>query len=143
MSLLRFSVAKCLFFPCKYLGVPLHFSKLRREDLQPIVDKTFKRFSGWGGKLLNYQSRLVLLKACIASIPMYLLLVIKFPNWAIAAINSQMSHFLWSDSDGNKKYHLAHWDLVTLKKEFGGLGVQNLGDFNLCLLASWVNRYHK
>ena len=129
-------------FPCKYLGVPLHFSQLRREDLQPVVDKTLERFAGWRGTLLNYKSRLVLLKSCIASIPMYFLSVIKFPKWAIKAINSQMSHFLWSDSESNKKYHLANWGLVTMKHEFGGLGVQNLRDFNLCLLASWIKRYH-
>jgi hypothetical protein len=110
-------------FPFKYLGVPLHFSKLRKKDLQPVVDKTLKRFSGWRGKLLNLQSRLILLKACIASIPMYLLAVIKFPKWALKIINSQMAHFLWSDEDGNKKYHLANWDLVSMKQEFGGLGI--------------------
>jgi hypothetical protein len=35
-----------------------------------------------------------------------------------------------------------YWDLVSMKQEFGGLGVQNLRDFNLCLLASWIRRYH-
>jgi hypothetical protein len=30
-------------FPFKYLGVPLHHDKLRREDIQPIVDKIIKR----------------------------------------------------------------------------------------------------
>lgn len=31
-------------FPLKYLGVPLHFAMLRREDLQPIIDdKIIKR----------------------------------------------------------------------------------------------------
>jgi hypothetical protein len=73
---------------------------------------------------------------------MYLLSVIKFPKWAIKMINSQMGHFLWNDQDDNKKYHLANWDLVCMKQEFGGLGVQNLRDFNLCLLASWIKRYH-
>jgi hypothetical protein len=29
-------------FPIKYLGVPLHFEKLTREDLQPIIDKILK-----------------------------------------------------------------------------------------------------
>ena len=28
-----------------------------------------------------------------------------------------------------------------MKKEFGGLGVPNLQDINLCLLGSWVKRY--
>jgi hypothetical protein len=33
-------------FPFTYLGVPLHYDKLRREDIQPIVDKITKRISG-------------------------------------------------------------------------------------------------
>ena len=33
-------------FPLKYLGVPLHHSKLRKEDLQPLVDKLIKK--NWG-----------------------------------------------------------------------------------------------
>lgn len=28
-------------FPIKYLGVPLHYNKLTRADLQPILDKIF------------------------------------------------------------------------------------------------------
>jgi hypothetical protein len=41
-------------FPIKYLGVPLHFAKLRREDLQPVIDKIVKRIVGWKGRLLSY-----------------------------------------------------------------------------------------
>jgi hypothetical protein len=33
-------------FPFKYLGVPLHYKKLRRKDIQPIVDKIIKRIAG-------------------------------------------------------------------------------------------------
>jgi hypothetical protein len=84
-------------FPFKYLGVPLHFDKLRREDIQPIVGKIIKRISGWKGKLLLYGARLALLKACLASIPIYLMLVIRFPKWVVEAINSQMANFFWND----------------------------------------------
>jgi hypothetical protein len=31
----------------KYLGIPLHYEKLRREDIQPVVDKIIKRIAGW------------------------------------------------------------------------------------------------
>jgi hypothetical protein len=66
-------------FPIKYLGVPLHFEKLKREDLQPVVDKLSKRCARWRGKLLAYSSRLTLVKTCMASI-VYLLSFIKFPK---------------------------------------------------------------
>jgi hypothetical protein len=102
-------------FPIKYLGVSLHFTKLRRQDLQPVIDKIIKRIAGWRGRLLSYAGRLTLLKACLASIPIYLLSlsVIKFPRWAINMINSQMGHFLWNDSVDRRKYHLANWQLVS------------------------------
>ena len=29
-------------FPIMYLGVPLHYSKLNRADLQPVIDKIIK-----------------------------------------------------------------------------------------------------
>lgn len=72
--------------PIKYLGVPLHSDKLRKEDIQPIVDKLIVRIAGWRGRLLAYSSRLILIKTCLASIPVYLLSFMKFPRWAI---NSQ------------------------------------------------------
>jgi hypothetical protein len=123
-------------------GVPLHYKKLRKEDLQPVVDKVIKKGGGWRGKLLSYKARIILIRACLASIPNYLLSVIKFPKWAISLINSQMAHVLWDDYEGHRKYHLANWGLVSQKIEFGGLGIPNLADMNLCLLASWIKRYH-
>ena len=58
-------------FPIKYLGVPLHHDKLRSEDVQPLLDKILKGIAGWREKLLNYKGRLVLIKSCLASIPIY------------------------------------------------------------------------
>jgi hypothetical protein len=33
-------------FPFKYRGMPLHYDKLRKEDIEPIVDKIIKRIAG-------------------------------------------------------------------------------------------------
>jgi hypothetical protein len=68
-------------FPFKYLGVPLHYDKLRKEDIQPLVDKIRKGIVGWKGRLLSYRAKLALPRACLASIPIYLMSVIKFPKW--------------------------------------------------------------
>ena len=95
-------------FPIKYMGVPLHFTKLRREDLQPVIGKIIKRISGWKGRLLSYVGRLTLLKASLASIPIYLMSIIKFPKWAVNMINSHMARFLWNNNEDKHKYHLAH-----------------------------------
>jgi hypothetical protein len=77
------------------------------------------RIPGWSGIFLSYSARLTLLKACLASIPIYLMSVIRFPKWVIEAIKSQMSKFFWDDLKGNHRYHLSNWQSLTQKKEQG------------------------
>jgi hypothetical protein len=52
-----------------------------------------------------------------------------------------MAHCLWVDYERHHKYHLANRGLVSQKKEYGGLGVFDLAELDMCLLASWVRRY--
>ena len=129
-------------FHLKYLGVPLHFGNLSRDDIQPLVDKILKRIAGWRGKLLSLAARTMLIHTCLASIPVYLLSFIKFPKWAVKLLNTHMANCLWNDSVDNHKYHLANWEKVSMCKEFGGLGIPNLRDLNICLLGSWLKRYN-
>jgi hypothetical protein len=100
------------------------------------VDKVIARIFGWNGRLLSYGARLTLLRACLASIPIYLMSVIKFPRWAIEAISSQMTNLFLNDQENSHKYHLPNISSLTQKEEFGGLGIHNLGDLNLSLLSS-------
>ena len=81
-------------FPLSYLGVPLHHRKLRKEDLQPLIDKLIKKAAGWRGRRMSHAAKLELVRSVLASIPTYLLSVIKFPKWAISLINSQLAHCL-------------------------------------------------
>jgi hypothetical protein len=100
-----------------------------------------KRIAGWRGKLLTQAGRLILIKTCLSSILVYLLSFFKFPRWAIDFINSHMANCFWDDYESHRKLHLAHWHLICMKKKYGGLGVPNLKDLNLCLLGSWVKRF--
>jgi hypothetical protein len=85
MHILNCHVGK---LPFRYLGVPIHFEKLTREDLQPELDKLIKRIACWRGKMLAYSSRILLIKTCLASVPIYLLSFLKFPKWAIKLLVS-------------------------------------------------------
>jgi hypothetical protein len=44
-------------FPIKYLGLPLHFEKLKREELQPLIDSLLKRMAGWRGNCYPWRLR--------------------------------------------------------------------------------------
>ena len=121
-------------FPAiQYLRIPLHHSKLR-EDIQPIVGKLVKKIAGSRGRLLSYGGRLTLIRACLASIHIYLMSMIKFPRWAVEAINSKIANFFWNDQEDKHRYHLANIQLIS-QKEFGGLGIPDLGSLNICLLS--------
>jgi hypothetical protein len=41
--------------PGKYIGLPLHTRKLRRVDVQPLLDKIGGRLPEWEGKMLPRQ----------------------------------------------------------------------------------------
>jgi hypothetical protein len=128
-------------FPMKYLGIPLNFQKLRREDLQPLIDSLLSRMAGWRGKLLSSQAKRILIQTCRASIPIYLLSFFRFPKWALQLINTQLANCMWNDEEGHKKIHLANWPSICMKKEYGGLGILNMQDLNLCLIGSWIRSY--
>jgi hypothetical protein len=52
-----------------------------------------------------------------------------------------MANCLWDDTVEQHRYHLVNWETVSMFKDFGGLGIPNLRDLNLCFLGSWVKRY--
>jgi hypothetical protein len=67
-------------FRVKYLGLPLHFSKLKREDLQPLVDSLLSRMAGWRGKLLSLEAKRILIQTVLSSIPIYMLFFLSSLN---------------------------------------------------------------
>lgn len=52
-----------------------------------------------------------------------------------------MAHFFWGNIGDQHKYHLANWGFVTRRKEYGGLGIPNIKEYNMALLASWGKRF--
>jgi len=54
-----------------------------------------------------------------------------------------MANCMWNDFEGHGRIHSANWQLVSMKKDYGGLGVPDLRDLNLALLGSWVRRLIK
>jgi hypothetical protein len=128
-------------FPINYLVIPLHHDKLRREDIQPLIDNILKKVASWRGKLLSHVAKVTLIQSFLASVPVYLLSFIKFPKWAIKTLNSHFPTAFGVYTKGKHKYHLANWESVAMRKEFGDLGIPNLKDLNIFLLASWVKKY--
>jgi hypothetical protein len=77
----------------KYLGVPVSGSRLYVKDWMYLDEKILKRLHGWKSASLSYGGKLILLNACLSSIPtyamsMYLLLKTLTKKWTEQGRNS-------------------------------------------------------
>lgn len=73
---------RCQFasFPLKYLGLPLHKSKLAQKDWDFILAKFDQTLQNWKGQMLSIGGRLTLINSVLSSIPLYTLSLFQIPT---------------------------------------------------------------
>ncbi|KAM0822740.1 hypothetical protein ACQ4PT_071319 [Festuca glaucescens] len=92
--------AKLASFPGKYLGLPLHFRRLWKVDLQPLIDKIAGKLPGWIGKNLARPGRVILAKTVLMATGIYHATIILLPKWARDRINKIARTFVWVGEEG-------------------------------------------
>lgn len=50
-------------------------------------------------------------------------------------MDSIRANFLWQGAERNFKYHMAKWEMISIPKDQGGLGIINTRTMNDCLLV--------
>lgn len=127
--------------PCNYLGLPLSTSKITHKMLSPIIDRIDKRLAGWIPGLLSWGERLIMINAVMSAIPNYFMVAVRWPDKSIEAIDKLRRAFLWKgDRPTRGEQCLVAWQIVTLSKEQGGLGVHDLGAHNMALLLKIASK---
>ena len=66
--------------PFTYLGIPIHFRKLKNSDWKVVEDRFEKKLSAWIGKLLSYGDRHILINSILTSLPMFMLSFHEIPK---------------------------------------------------------------
>jgi hypothetical protein len=87
--------------PFKYLGIPIHFRRLKNGEWKPVEDRFERKLSNWIGKLLSYGVRLILINSVLTSLPMFLLSFFELPKGVCKRLDFFRSRFFWQ-SDGHK-----------------------------------------
>ena len=128
--------------PIRYLGVPLVDRRLRIQDWQHVFDKVETHMRGWRARLLSRGGRLILLKAVLAAIPIYFMLIFTMPAGVRRRLERIMRSFLWRGSqlDEVQGTILIAWSTVCRHVTQGGLGISHLQHTNVTLLAKWVRQ---
>ncbi|KAK2418041.1 hypothetical protein QL285_040272 [Trifolium repens] len=126
--------------PFLYLGLLIGGDPRRLGFWEPVLARIRSRLYGWWSHFLSFGGRLVLLKSVLNSLSVYALSFFKAPSGIISYIESLLMNFCWGEGEDSRKTSWINWKTICLRKEYGGLGVRKLREFNIALLGKWCWR---
>jgi hypothetical protein len=99
--------------PCTYLGLPLSIRKLRRQDLQPVLDKLSGKLAFWRAHLMTKEGQAVYVQAVMTASVIYHLMALDLEPWFFQAVDKIRRGFLWAGSGDTSGGNCAvAWDLI-------------------------------
>eukprot|EP00253_Pinus_taeda_P013571 PITA_13571 len=111
--------------PSKYLGVPLTAKPLHKSIWEPTINKLQDKIRKLTIRSLNLASRLVLTKAVLLSIPVFMLSALLAPKGVLQQFRTIQRDFLWGKGEERKKWALVAWKKICKPKNHGGLGLDD------------------
>ena len=91
-----------------YLGTPIFTTRRTTNSYQFLVDKIQKRIEGWQEKYLSMAGRVTLIKATMASIPIYAMQTTLLPQKISLQIDKMSCNFLWGDTATRRGCHMVN-----------------------------------
>ena len=110
----------------KYLGLPEHFGRRKKDLFAGIVDRIKQKASGWSNRFLSSAGKLVMLKSVLSPIPLHSMTCFKSPKSLTKRIQSAVTRFLWDDRTGKKKMACVAWDKLAQPKGKRGFRAKGL-----------------
>ena len=124
MELFGCSTGKFLF---RYLGIPIHYRRLRNADCNDVIKCFEKHQSSWKGKLLSTGGWLTLINSVLSSLPRYMMSFFAIPKGILTKLKYFRSRFTGNVVVREKK--------CLPKEQGGGLGIHVLDIKNVALLS--------
>jgi hypothetical protein len=116
-------------------------SKISRTMLQPVIQREDSRLPGWMPRMLGSGAQVQLINSVVSAISNFFMACILWDKASIEAIDRLMRAFLWKNKkDIHGGHCLIAWDVVTMPKEQGGLGIRNLLRHNQALMANLTSK---
>lgn len=121
-----------------YLGIPLFHGRMKKIDFTHVLDKATSRLAGWKTKTLSRAARMILIKSTLATLANYTMQTVMLPTSTTKLLDQNCRNFFWGSSAQHWKLHIVAWKRICTSKQYMGLGIPNLHDLNMALLAKLV-----
>lgn len=119
----------------KYLGLPEHFGRKKKDSFTSIVDRIRQRALSWSNRFLSGAGKMTLLKSVLTAMPSYAMSCFQIPASLCKRIQSALTRFWWDSSPLKKSMCWVSWEKMTKSKQDGGLGFRDVKNFNSALLG--------
>jgi hypothetical protein len=107
-------------FPSKYLGLPLSLKKLRKDEVQPILDKLTKKLFFWKARLMTREGRVAYVRFVMTASLIYHLMALDVESWLLRAIDKVRRDFLWvGKGDERGGHRIVSWQAGCKPKHLG------------------------
>ena len=100
-----------------------------------------KRLTLWKRKFISKGGRITLIQSTLASMPIYLMSLMRMPRIVRLRLKKIQRDFLWGGGALEKRPLFVKWDVVRSHKMTGGLGIRNFSILNRALLCKWSWRF--
>lgn len=126
------------FHKAKHLSLPFCKPISRSEAFNDVIGKLSNKLALWKVSNLSQSGRIVLIKAVAQILPIYHMSTFLFPKSMCDKMDSLMRRFWWNAGPNNRFIALKCLDDICKPKEFGGLGLRKIWNFNKVLIAKLV-----
>lgn len=134
-SIMNFKIGS---FPLTYLRVLIAPRRIKSSQFQPLLNRISHNTAFWNNSFLSRAGKLILVNSSILAFPNYYLGTYSLPNCILNSISKLARDFLWSNSGNGSGFHLVGWNVATLGKPEGGLGIRDLKLTRIALMAKNV-----
>ncbi|XP_074288919.1 uncharacterized protein LOC141614064 [Silene latifolia] len=128
-------------FPFRYLGLPLHTSRLTNEMYYPLLEKLRVKIGHWTNSHLSYAGKLQLINSVIFGMQNFWGASVILPKGIVKKINKIRKDILWGIEDGKRRHVFKSWQTLCLAKAEGGMDIKEVIAWNHALMIKWVWKF--